>query len=47
MLPAEWEKRLVDMNTADLKDQDLEWADCVFLGAMAFQKESARQMISR
>jgi radical SAM superfamily enzyme YgiQ (UPF0313 family) len=47
MLPEEWEKRLVDLNVANLKDQDLEWADYVFIGAMTVQKESARQVISR
>jgi radical SAM superfamily enzyme YgiQ (UPF0313 family) len=47
MLPSEWEKRLVDMNTAILRDQDLQWADYVFIGAMTIQKESAKQVISR
>ena len=47
MLPEEWEKRLVDLNVAGLKEQDLEWADYVFISAMTVQKESARQIISR
>jgi radical SAM superfamily enzyme YgiQ (UPF0313 family) len=47
MLPVEWEKRLIDMNTATLRDRDLQWADYVFIGAMAVQKESAKEVISR
>jgi radical SAM superfamily enzyme YgiQ (UPF0313 family) len=47
MLPGEWEKRLVDMNVARLKDQDLQWADYVFISAMAAQKRSVREVISR
>jgi hypothetical protein len=34
MLPSQWEKRLVDLNVADLKEKDLKWADYVFLSAM-------------
>jgi radical SAM superfamily enzyme YgiQ (UPF0313 family) len=47
MLPDEWDKRLIDMNSATLKDRDLQWADCVFIGATAVQRESTRQVISR
>lgn len=47
MLPEEWEKRLVDMNTAKVKDRDLRWADYVFVGAMAVQRESAKAIIAR
>jgi len=47
MLPKEWDKRLVDMNTANLKDQDIQWADYVFISAMVVQKESTKQVISR
>ena len=34
MMPAEWSKRLVDLNVERLTDEDLEWADYVFIGAM-------------
>ncbi|MBP1750037.1 MAG: putative with similarity to BchE, but Mg-protoporphyrin monomethyl ester cyclase (anaerobic), partial [Deltaproteobacteria bacterium] len=47
MLPGHWEKRLVDMNVSKLKDKDLAWADYVFIGAMAVQKASVRDVISR
>jgi radical SAM superfamily enzyme YgiQ (UPF0313 family) len=47
MLPSEWEKRLIDMNTAKVKDRDLQWADYVFIGGMAVQRESAKALIAR
>ncbi len=45
MLPSEWDKRLVDLNVKDLKDEDLAWADYVFVSAMIVQRESARAVI--
>ncbi|MFZ5433336.1 MAG: B12-binding domain-containing radical SAM protein [Calditrichota bacterium] len=47
LLPALWEKRLVDMNVSELKDEDIRWADYVFLGAMSVQQQSARTVIRR
>ncbi|MEE8473297.1 MAG: B12-binding domain-containing radical SAM protein [Dehalococcoidia bacterium] len=47
MLPDEWEKKLVDMNTTGLSDRDLNWADYVFISAMAIQKDSVRSIIRR
>ncbi len=47
MLPAEWPKRLVDLNVRSLTESDLAWADGAFISAMAVQRESARQTISR
>jgi radical SAM superfamily enzyme YgiQ (UPF0313 family) len=47
MLPASWEKRLVDMNVTELREADLLWADLVFLSAMLAQKDSARRVIDR
>jgi len=47
LLPKRWEKKLVDMNIEDLKDEDIGWADLVFLSAMIVQKESANQVIDR
>src|SRR5437762_13180169 len=46
MLPASWERRLVDMNVKKLKKADLEWADTVFASAMHVQKNSLQQVIS-
>jgi len=47
MLPAKWEKRLVDMNIDDLRESDLTWADYVFIGGMAIQRQSAKEVIAR
>lgn len=47
MLPRDWKKKLVDMNTAELTDKDIKWADYVFLSAMYIQKESVDKVISR
>ncbi len=47
MLPTEFEKRLVDMNVSNLNDEDLKWADLVFISAMAIQRESVEKIIAR
>jgi radical SAM superfamily enzyme YgiQ (UPF0313 family) len=47
MLPAEWEKRLVDLNVTDLNPKDLAWADYVFVSAMIVQRDAARALIAR
>lgn len=47
MLPDTWEKRLVDMNITSLKDNDIQWADYVFISAMVIQKDSVRNVIDR
>ncbi len=47
MLPEAWEKRLVDMNVESLDDEDVRWADLVFVSAMSVQKESVKRVIER
>ncbi len=47
MLPRGWQKRLADMNTTDLSDADIGWADMVFVSAMVVQQDSAREVIER
>jgi len=47
MLPEAWEKRLVDMNVESLEDEDVRWADLVFVSAMSVQKESVQGVIER
>ncbi len=47
MLPAGWNKRLVDLNAQNLSPQDLDWADYAFVSAMNVQRDSTRQVIAR
>jgi len=45
LLPQEWEKKVVDLNVEKLKEQDILWADLVFISAMAIQKGSVDELI--
>jgi len=47
MLPTDWNKRLVDLNTRKLSDKDLAWADYAFISGMTVQRKSAREAIER
>jgi len=48
LLPSEWEKKLIDLSAGDkLTDQDIQWADYVFLGAMSIQRKSVNELIIR
>jgi len=47
LLPEEFEKKLVDLNITKLKDEDILWADYVFISAMIVQKESSVEVIKR
>ena len=47
MLPTDWEKKLVDMNVTRLTDDDLNWADYVFISAMGIQKDSVKEVVTR
>ncbi|MFC1656579.1 B12-binding domain-containing radical SAM protein [Patescibacteria group bacterium] len=47
LFPEEYELRLVDMNVRPLTQQDLEWADVVFVSSMAIQQESLRDVIQQ
>lgn len=46
LLPPDWMKKLVDLNAACLKREDLEWADFVFISAMNVQEESVNEIIA-
>jgi len=47
MLPDEWDKKLVDMNVKPLRDDDIKWADYVFISAMVVQRDSVADVIER
>ncbi|MBM3705426.1 MAG: DUF4070 domain-containing protein [Actinobacteria bacterium] len=47
MLPASWNKKLVDTNVDNLTDSDINWADFVFISGMIVQKDSAVKIIER
>jgi len=47
LLPEPWPKRVVDLNVQPLRDEDLNWAEYAFIGAMAVQSESAAQTIQK
>lgn len=45
LLPSEWEMRLVDLTTSQLKDKDWHWADLVMISAMRIQKEGLLALV--
>ena len=47
LLPAEWDLRLIDLNTAPLRDRDIDWADLVFMGAMLPQQSRLLNLVDR
>ena len=47
MLPKNWNLKLIDLNVTTLKNEDILWADYIFLGGMTIQKASAREVITR
>ena len=46
LLPDDFQRRLVDTNVNSLTDDDLSWAEMVFIGGMAVQRESAKKIIT-
>ena len=47
LLPKDWNKKLIDMNANQLIDDDILWADYVFISAMSIQSESTDDVIKR
>jgi radical SAM superfamily enzyme YgiQ (UPF0313 family) len=46
LLPEDYELRLIDMNLADLRREEVEWADMVFLSAMLVQQQSFDEAVA-
>lgn len=47
LLPPEWELKLIDMNVSSLNNEDIDWADYVFLSGMNIHIDSFRKIILR
>lgn len=47
MLPKEWKKKLIDLNVSQMKDEDILWADYLFLSGMNVQAHSFKDVIRR
>ena len=47
LLPAAWNKRLIDTNVERLRDRDLAWAEVVLLSGMHIQRDSLLQIVER
>ena len=47
LLPKDWTCRLVDLNVESLRDEDLAWAEVVFLTGMLVQRPSLHEVLAR
>src|ERR1700687_2347444 len=47
LLPATWNKRMVDTNVERLRDRGLDWADVVMLSGMHIQSETLIAIVER
>lgn len=47
MLPRDWNLRVADLNTRNLTDAELVWADAVFISAMIVHERSVREITTR
>ncbi|HOY25271.1 MAG TPA: cobalamin B12-binding domain-containing protein, partial [Mesotoga sp.] len=47
MLPEEWEKKLIDMNTDTLSDEDILNSNYVMISSMDIQFDSAKKVLQR
>ena len=45
LLPKSWNVRLVNRNTEELAESDLDWADMVMTGGMLFQQSDTLELI--
>lgn len=47
LLPADWEKKLIDMNVKELNSEDIDWCDMVFISAMDVHRKSVHDIIRK
>ncbi len=47
LLPASWNKRLIDTNVEPLRDRHLAWADVAFIGGMHVQQDHLLSIVRR
>lgn len=47
MLPENWNIKLVDMNVSTLNDENIKWADYLFITGMNIQRKSFEEVIAR
>lgn len=47
LLPKTWDKKLIDLNVEELKDDHIRWADYIFVSAMDVQGPSTEEVIKR
>jgi len=47
LLPENWKRKLIDINVSRLRDEDIKWADYVFISAMSVQLASVKKIIGR
>jgi len=47
MLPKDWDLRLLDLNVDPFKQKDLDWAEAIYISAMAIQRKSATEVIEK
>lgn len=45
MLPSKWEKKLIDMNCRELKEEHIIWSDYIFISSIVGQKESTIKVL--
>ncbi len=45
LLPAEWELRLVDLNTGSLTEEDWQWAELILIAAMYIQRDGLLALV--
>ncbi len=46
MLPAEWDKKVIDMNCQALKDEHIKWADYILMSSIIGQKQSTIKLVN-